>query len=181
MAFRDKARGPLGWILGVVGGLVLLVGSFFAGMATADTTADSEQASVTEQQQEQQGQESESESESDAETRHERDGGGDKAEKDKADKPDKADKDKTDQGTETDPDTQEENSDGESAPDQGRNDGDRKVRDDEGDVRGDGDGPARDGMTEDGPGHGHGGRHHSDAPDAPDSQEQQDAQDGPEA
>jgi hypothetical protein len=50
MALRDKARGPLGWILGVVGGLALLVGSFFAGMATADSPADQEQASVTEQQ-----------------------------------------------------------------------------------------------------------------------------------
>ncbi|MCC9196884.1 hypothetical protein LOC61_08425 [Arthrobacter sp. zg-Y820] len=47
---RDKARGPLGWILGVVGGLALLVGSFFAGVATADTSGDQEQASVTEQE-----------------------------------------------------------------------------------------------------------------------------------
>ena len=50
MAFRDKVRGPLGWILGAVGGLALLLGSFFAGMATADTSVDQEQASVTEQQ-----------------------------------------------------------------------------------------------------------------------------------
>ena len=68
MAFRDKVRGPLGWILGVVGGLALLGGAFFAGLATGDNGVDQEQASVTEQQENRQQEENPEENQQDRDT-----------------------------------------------------------------------------------------------------------------
>ncbi|MBP3036477.1 hypothetical protein J2M53_09450 [Arthrobacter sp. zg-ZUI100] len=96
MAFRDKVRGPLGWILGVVGGLALLLGSFFAGMATADTSVDQEQASVTEQQEDARNQDAEDGAESGPES------GPESEDQDRGAKPDQGTK--ADKGTKPDRD-----------------------------------------------------------------------------
>ncbi len=112
MAFRDKVRGPLGWILGVVGGLALLAGSFFAGLATADNGIDQEQASVTEQQENQQDQDTDQDSDSKPE-KGMRDGG-------KEDRGDRLEKgDGTEEGAEEGTENRTEDSTEEGTPERG--------------------------------------------------------------